>query len=121
MCMRSSEEGCVLREQQEALKSQVGEIDKRLTVVETDVGKLRSETQDGFKQGAEAMKLLNVSLTNLAHDFGARMNNFDRRIVAEKEKWGDVLRKVVLWTAIVVLSGAAVAMGVTIYQNMFVR
>jgi hypothetical protein len=66
------------------------------------------------------MKLLNISLTNLAHEFGCRMNNFDARIVAEKEKWGDVLRKVVLWTAIVVLSGAAVAMGVTIYKDMFI-
>ena len=119
MCMENREEGCVLRQQQEALKKQVDGIETRLSTVESDVGELRAETQYGFRQGAEAMKALNTSLTNLAHDFGERMNNFDKRIVAEKEKWGDTLRKIVIWTAKIVLAGAALAMGVTVWQTVF--
>jgi len=119
MCMKNREEGCVLRQQQEALKKQVDGIETRLSTVESDVSELRAETQYGFRQGAEAMKALNTSLTNLAHDFGERMNNFDKRIVAEKEKWGDTLRKIVIWTAKIVLAGAALAMGVTVWQTVF--
>ena len=118
MCMKNSEEGCVLQEQQAELAEKVANIDERLTKVEADVAKIRAETQDGFKQGAEAMRTINTSLANLAHDFGERMNNLDKRIVAEKEKWGDTLRKIVLWTAKIVLAGAALAMGITIYKNI---
>ena len=118
MCMKASEEGCVLREQQAELKAKVENIDERLTKVETDVGKMRTETQDGFKQGAEAMQQINKSLANLAHDFGDRMNTIDKRLVAEKEKWGETLRWIVKWTARVVLAGACVAMGVTAYVNI---
>ena len=118
MCMKASEEGRVLREQQAELKAKVENIDERLTKVETDVGKMRTETQDGFKQGAEAIQQINKSLANLAHDFGDRMNTIDKRLVAEKEKWGETLRWIVKWTARVVLAGACVAMGVTAYVNI---
>ena len=53
--MKNSEEGCVLQEQQKKLADKVENIDSRLTKVEADVGKMRTETQDGFRQGAEAM------------------------------------------------------------------
>ena len=95
----------------ESLKSRVDAIDTRLTQVEHDVGQMRSESQDGFKA-------LNESLSNLAHDFGARMNNLDKRIVEEKVKWGDTLRRIALWTAGIVLAGCAVAMGVTAYKSI---
>ena len=98
----------------EALTCRVNGIENRLTQVEADVGKMRSESQDGFKA-------LTTSLSNLAHDFGDRMNTIDRRLVAEKEKWGEVLRTILKWTAITILSGCAVAMGVTAYQSIFVK
>ena len=79
MCMRNSEEGCILQEQQEQLKCKVENIDERLTKVEVDVGKMRSETQEGFKQGAAAMQAISTSVANLAHDFGQRFNSIARR------------------------------------------
>ena len=119
MCMRNSEEGCVLANQQKELKAKVADMDTRLTKVESDVGTIRSETQDGFRQGAEAMREINASLSNLAHDFGERMNNLDKRIIVEKEKWGETLRKVVVWSVRVILAGALVAMGVSAWNNIF--
>lgn len=103
----------------DALNSRVDGIESRLTQVEHDVGKMRSETQEGFKQAADDMREIRESVKNLAHDFGERMNGIDKRLITEKEKWGDCLRKILLWTAATVLSGCAVAMGVTIYKNLF--
>lgn len=115
--MKNTEEGCILQKQQEELKGKVSDLDSRLTKVEHDVGKIRSEAQDGFKQGAEAMREINVSLSNLAHDFGDRMNNLDKRIIVEKEKWGETLRWVVKLSVKVLLAGALVAMGVTAWKE----
>ena len=119
MCVKNSEEGCVLAASQEELKRDVAALDTRLTKVESDVGKIRSEAQDGFRQGAEAMRSINTSLANLAHDFGERMTILDKRIVEEKQKWGDVLRSIVVWTVRLVLAGCAVAMGVTAWKQIF--
>lgn len=102
----------------DTLNKRVDGIEARMTQVEHDVGKMRTETQNGFKQGAEAMRQINVSVSNLAHDFGDRMNTIDTRLVAEKEKWGETLRGIVKWTARVILAGACVAMGVTAYVNI---
>lgn len=112
MCMKGSEEGCVLKEQQEAMKSQIKAIDGRLSQVEHDVGRMRSESQDGFKA-------LNSSLANLAHDFGERMTNLDKRIIEEKEKWGATLRTILLWGAKALILGALAAMGVNIVKSFF--
>ena len=120
MCMRNSEEGCILQEQQAQLKNKVENIDERLTKVEVDVGKMRSETQEGFKRGAEAMQQIGKSVSDLAHDFGDRMNTIDKRLVAEKEKWGETLRWVVKMAVRVLLAGAGVAMGVTTLR-MFMK
>lgn len=120
MCMRNSEEGCILQAQQEQLKDKVENIDERLTKVEVDVGKMRSETQEGFKQGAQAMQQINTSVANLAHDFGQRFNNIETTVVAEKVKWGETLRWVVKMAVRVLLAGAAVAMGVTTLR-MFMK
>ena len=113
MCMKSTEEGCVLSAQQKELKEKVAQMDQRLTKVEGDVGKMRSETQDGFRHGAEQMSAINTSVSNLAHDFGERMNGFDKRLVTEKEKWGDTFRWVVKIVVKLLIAGCAVAMGVT--------
>lgn len=112
MCMRNSEDGCILAAQQNELK-------ERVTVLEHDVAKIRAETQEGFKQGAETMREINTSVANLAHDFAQRFNNMEATVVAEKVEWGKTLRKIALWSAMVLLSGCAVAMGVTIYKNLF--
>jgi len=112
MCVRATEEGCVLREQQDDLARRVEGIDERLTKVELDVGEMRAEAQSGFKA-------LDRSVANLAHDFGERMNNFDKRIVEEKEKWGDALRKILLWGAKTVIGGAIVAMGVNVAKSFW--
>ena len=111
MCMRATEEGCVLAASQEELKKDVAALDTRLTKVETDVGKIRSEAQDGFRS-------LNSSINNLAHDFGERMNNLDKRIIVEKEKWGETLRKILTWGAKALILGALVAMGVNIVNSV---
>ena len=111
MCMRATEEGCVLASQQNELKGKVENIDERLTKVEADVGKIRSEAQDGFRS-------LNSSINNLAHDFGDRMNNLDKRIIVETEKWGETLRKILTWGAKALILGALVAMGVNIVNSV---
>lgn len=66
-----------------------------------------------------AIRAINTSVSNLAHDFGERMNSLDKRIIVEKEKWGETLRWVVKVAVKVILAGAAVAMGVTAIQNFF--
>lgn len=112
MCIRNSEDGCILAAQQNELK-------ERVTVLERDVANIRAETQAGFKQGAEAMREINTSVSNLAHDFAQRFNNIETSVVAEKVKWGETLRWIVKWTARVILAGACAAMGVTVWKNMF--
>lgn len=117
MCMRNSEEGCILLEQQAALKKEVSSLDERMDKLEKDFATMRSETQDGFKQGAVAMREISASVSNLAHDFGQRFNNIETTVVAEKVKWGETLRWVVKVSVKVILAGAAVAMGVASIHN----
>ena len=112
MCMKATPEGCELRDELKETKAAVASLDTRLTKVENDVGSMRSETQEGIRA-------LTASVANLAHDFGSRMNSMDARLVEEKVKWGDTLRWVVKAAAIVILSGCAVAMGVSIYKQIF--
>ena len=117
MCMRATKEGCILADQQKELKAKVEDMDVRLTKVEEDVGKVRSETQEGFKSGAAAMREISASVSNLAHDVAQRFNNIETTVVAEKVKWGETLRWVVKLSVRVLLAGATVAMGVTAWNN----
>lgn len=117
MCVRNTEEGCILSAQQAALKKEVSSLDERMDKLEKEFGTMRSETQDGFKQGAVAMREISASVSNFAHDFGQRFNNIETTVVAEKVKWGETLRWVVKVAVKVILAGAAVAMGVTAIQN----
>lgn len=117
MCMKNTEDGCVLKAQQAELKAEVASMKDRLASVENDISKIRSETQDGFRQGAVAMRSLNDSVANLAHDFGERMTNLDKRIIVEKEKWGDTLRWVVKLCAKALVAGALIAMGITAWKS----
>ena len=118
MCMKATPEGCELRDELKEVKTATAALDTRLTKVEHDVTKIRSESAEGFKAGAEAMRQLNASISNLAHDFGSRMNSMDARLVEEKVKWGDTLRKMLLWAVRVILAGCAVAMGVTAWKTL---
>ena len=113
MCMRNTAEGCILSEQQAALKQEVSTLDKRMDKLEKDFATMRLETQDGFKQGAVVMREIGESVANLAHDFGQRFNNIETTVVAEKVKWGEALRWVVKVAVKVILAGAAVSMGIT--------
>lgn len=117
MCMRNTAEGCILSEQQAALKKEVSTLDKRMDKLESDFATMRLETQDGFKQGAVVMREIGESVANLAHDFGQRFNNIETTVVAEKVKWGETLRWVVKLAVKVILAGAVVAMGVTTLKN----
>lgn len=114
MCMKASEEGCVLRDELKEVKNATSNLDTRLTQVEADVRKMRTESQDAFRE-------LNTSLSNLAHDFGQRFGNVETVAVKEKQKWGDTLREVVRWTARAVLLGCLVAMGITAYKTVFLN
>lgn len=119
MCMRNTEEGCVLRQELEAVKKTTLSFDTRLTNVEGDVKQLRSDVQASFRQGEETMRMIGASLNSLAHDFGERMNNFDKRFVEEKEKWGNCLRTILLWGAKALIGGAIVAMGINVGLNAY--
>ena len=114
MCMKATPEGCELRDELKETKAAVASLDTRLTKVESDVGKMRSETQEGIRA-------LTASVANLAHDFGSRMNSMDARLVEEKVKWGDALRKMLMWAVRVILVGALAAMGLTAYKTIFVN
>ena len=98
----------------EKLNERVDGIENRMTQVEHDVSKMRSETQEGIRD-------LSTSVANLAHDFGQRFNNIEATVVAEKVAWGKTLRQILTWTAIIVLSGCAAAMGVSAYQSVFLK
>lgn len=119
MCMRNTAEGCILSEQQSALKKEVLSLDDRMDKLEKDFATMRSETLDGFRQGAEVMREISASVSNLAYDFGQRFNNIETTVVAEKVKWGETLRWVVKLTVKVVLAGSSVAMGVTAIEKFF--
>lgn len=114
MCMKATPEGCELRDELKQTKAAVASLDTRLTKVESDVGSMRSETQEGIRA-------LTASVANLAHDFGSRMNSMDARLVEEKVKWGDTLRKMLLWAVRVILVGALAAMGLTAYKTIFIN
>lgn len=113
MCMKATPEGCELRNELMETKTAVSALDTRLTKVESDVGSMRSETQEGIRA-------LTASVANLAHDFGTRMNNLETRVISEKEKWGECLRRILTWTAVTILAGCGAAMGVTIWKNFSV-
>ena len=119
MCMRNTSEGCILSEQQAALKQEVSTLDERMDKLEKDFATMRSETQDGFKQGAEVMREIGEGVSNLAYDFGQRFNNIETTVVAEKVKWGETLRWVVKVAVKVILAGATLAMGVNAIENYF--
>ena len=67
-------------------------LDGRVTKVEERMNKIEGSLNDGFKS-------LSVSISNLGHDVGSRVNLIEKKVVDEKAEWGKTLRKVVLWSA----------------------
>lgn len=105
MCMKIDKgESCEVATNLAALDGRVGKLESRMDKIEGSI-------TIGFTQ-------VNTAVQKLASDFGTRMNTIDKRIVEEKVKWGDTLRRIVLWSAATLLAGAAVAMGVTIIKNI---
>lgn len=95
----------------------------RVTKVEGRLDKMEGSIAVGFTQ-------VNTAISNLANQFGERMNTLDRRIVEEKAKenerkyaeqvkWGEVKRNIATWAARLILLGCASAMGMTAYKMIF--
>lgn len=110
MCKEST--NCELRDRVNELGSEVTDVKSRLSKVETEMGSMRSETREGMKQ-------INAAVSSLAHDFGDRMNTLDKRVVAEKERWGETLRWTVKVIVRVICSLALAAGGLTVAKLFF--
>ena len=103
MCMKASD--CELNER-------VNAIDIRVTSLEGTVAEMRREFKDGFVA-------LTASVTAIGHDFGARMNLIDKKVVDEKVEWGKTLRKVVLIVSYALVTLACLAAGLNIASQFF--
>jgi len=95
MCMQANEsESC-------KLNATVAALGKRVDAIETRLDAVEATTRDGFASVNANIETLSQQITNM-----------DARIVEEKTKWGEVLRKVVLWTVGTVLTLALAAAGI---------
>ena len=86
MCMMknsSEKEACEVAKNLAAL-------DGRVTKVEERMNKMESSLNDGFKS-------LSVSISNLGHDVGSRVNLIEKKVVDEKQEWGRSFRKWLDW------------------------
>ena len=87
-------------------------LDGRVTKVEERMNKMEGSLNDGFKS-------LSVSISNLGHDVGSRVNLIEKKVVDEKQEWGKSFRK---WLALIVkllIVGCGMAMGVTTWKLVF--
>ena len=108
MCMMknsSEKEACEVAKNLEALGV-------RVTNVETRMDKMEASLNDGFKS-------LSVSISNLGHDVGNRMNIIEKKVVDEKAEWGKTLRKVVLIVTYALVTLACLAAGLNIASRLF--
>ena len=87
-------------------------LDGRVTNVETRMDKMKASLNDGFKS-------LSVSISNLGHDVGSRMNIIEMKVVDEKAQWGKTLRKVVLIVTYALVTLACLAAGLNIASRFF--
>ena len=77
MCMMKNsgeKEACEVARNLEALGV-------RVTNVETRMNKMEASLNDGFKS-------LSISISNLGHDVGSRVNLIEKKVVDEKQEWG---------------------------------
>ena len=87
-------------------------LDGRVTKVEERMNKIEGSLNDGFKS-------LSVSISNLGHDVGSRVNLIEKKVVDEKQEWGRSFRKWLDWIVKLLILGCGTAMGVTGYKIVF--
>ena len=87
-------------------------LDGRVTKVEERMNKMEASLNDGFKS-------LSVSISNLGHDVGSRVNLIEKKVVDEKQEWGRSFRKWLDWIVKLLIVGCGTAMGVTAWKLIF--
>ena len=87
-------------------------LDGRVTKVEERMNKMEASLNDGFKS-------LSVSIDNLGHDVGNRVNLIEKKVVDEKQEWGKSFRKWLDWIVKLLIIGCGTAMGVTAWKLIF--
>ena len=87
-------------------------LDGRVTKVEERMNKMEASLNDGFKS-------LSVSISNLGHDVGNRVNLIEKKVVDEKQEWGKSFRKWLDWIVKLLIVGCGTAMGVTAWKLIF--
>ena len=87
-------------------------LDGRVTKVEERMNKMESSLNDGFKS-------LSISIGNLGHDVGSRVNLIEKKVVDEKQEWGKSFRKWLDWIVKLLIIGCGTAMGVTAWKLIF--
>ena len=87
-------------------------LDGRVTKVEERMNKMEASLNDGFKS-------LSVSIDNLGHDVGNRVNLIEKKVVDEKQEWGRSFRKWLDWIVKLLIVGCGTAMGITAWKLIF--
>ena len=87
-------------------------LDGRVTKVEERMNKIEGSLNDGFKS-------LSVSISNLGHDVGTRVNLIEKKVVDEKQEWGRSFRKWLDWIVKLLIVGCGMAMGITTWKLVF--
>ena len=87
-------------------------LDGRVTKVEERMNKIEGSLNDGFKS-------LSISISNLGHDVGNRVNLIEKKVVDEKQEWGRSFRKWLDWIVKLLIVGCGTAMGVTAWKLIF--
>ena len=87
-------------------------LDGRVTKVEERMNKMEGSLNDGFKS-------LSVSISNLGHDVGERVNIIEKKVVDEKQEWGKSFRKWLDWIVKLLILGCGTAMGITAWKMIF--
>ena len=87
-------------------------LDGRVTKVEERMNKMEASLNDGFKS-------LSVSISNLGHDVGNRVNLIEKKVVDEKQEWGKSFRKWLDWIVKLLIVGCGTAMGITAWKLIF--
>ena len=87
-------------------------LDGRVTKVEERMNKMEASLNDGFKS-------LSISIGNLGHDVGSRVNLIEKKVVDEKQEWGRSFRKWLDWIVKLLIVGCGTAMGITAWKLIF--
>ncbi len=101
MCMKFDEkETC-------KLNATVADLGRRVDTIETRLDAVELTTRNGFAS-------VNAKIETLSRQIA----NMDKRIVEEKQKWGDTLRGIVKWTARAILAVVTYAAGVNLTKGL---